>query len=705
MSRKRPLSTEQPADSIFLGTALSSSSEYAPVWKQDARDEQGRKRFHGAFTGGFSAGYFNTVGSKEGWQPSQYISKNGKGKKLTPEDFMDEEDLADIRQNETLVAASSLKSRADPATGAQDLFGIIALAKSNDESSGIALLRKLGWKPGYGIGPLTETVIEGRKVMMPPKLAAASLHLQTKQGKQGLGFAEDSPVSLLSSLEAESGESPAAGSKSSLPAASTITKKKSTGIGTGVLADYEDNEEDEDPYEIKPIKYDKSIGSKKSAKKVQAKKPSTAARNSSLVYTSSKILSKMPRHCSDGRPPLSGFVLSSAPPLSSWNSLMAKYGPPDIPSSFVSGILIMKDPNTIVTPKMIAEYRSQHVERQKLPSSLPPDAARDAEQRKSDRSQLSAADRSRLLGESANKGKSVFDFMTPEQREKLVKLTGNTNLPPAKSERDRLMAESAQKSSVPDDNALIHLIPLIGRDTALAALSRAAFLPYGDNPDKRQRYKTYLEANAEMVDVERILSPLAGRRRGVSDGEAGTMDREDWQKELREFKKSAELFKPLSGMLANRFTSSSSSSSNQMPVNSDDDVVILQGGSASAPSSAPVDERKQAAEMGMYGSLTRRVEFWSPSRLLCKRFGVPPPLSLLENVDDGGTTSIAMKATAPRATELVSDTVLKNIAADADLKVDLDAITTTATNIEPERNEALERPKAPSDLFAAIFGD
>ena len=30
-------------------------------------DEQGRRRFHGAFTGGFSAGYYNTVGTKEGW--------------------------------------------------------------------------------------------------------------------------------------------------------------------------------------------------------------------------------------------------------------------------------------------------------------------------------------------------------------------------------------------------------------------------------------------------------------------------------------------------------------------------------------------------------------------------------------------------------------------------------------------------------------
>lgn len=34
--------------------------------EQYVTDEQGRRRFHGAFTGGFSAGYYNTVGSKEG---------------------------------------------------------------------------------------------------------------------------------------------------------------------------------------------------------------------------------------------------------------------------------------------------------------------------------------------------------------------------------------------------------------------------------------------------------------------------------------------------------------------------------------------------------------------------------------------------------------------------------------------------------------
>lgn len=41
-----------------------------PLHEQTVKDEKGRyQRFHGAFTGGFSAGYFNTVGSKEGECP------------------------------------------------------------------------------------------------------------------------------------------------------------------------------------------------------------------------------------------------------------------------------------------------------------------------------------------------------------------------------------------------------------------------------------------------------------------------------------------------------------------------------------------------------------------------------------------------------------------------------------------------------------
>lgn len=43
-----------------------SNTQPLRIEEQVVKDEKGRKRFHGAFTGGFSAGYFNTVGSKEG---------------------------------------------------------------------------------------------------------------------------------------------------------------------------------------------------------------------------------------------------------------------------------------------------------------------------------------------------------------------------------------------------------------------------------------------------------------------------------------------------------------------------------------------------------------------------------------------------------------------------------------------------------------
>lgn len=57
---------------------VSDAGQFVPEWKQEVRDEKGRRRFHGAFTGGFSAGYFNTVGSKEGiYMESCYLKRSG----------------------------------------------------------------------------------------------------------------------------------------------------------------------------------------------------------------------------------------------------------------------------------------------------------------------------------------------------------------------------------------------------------------------------------------------------------------------------------------------------------------------------------------------------------------------------------------------------------------------------------------------------
>ncbi|KAJ1925192.1 hypothetical protein IWQ60_004720 [Tieghemiomyces parasiticus] len=171
MSRKRPHGTpshaEQPhayseddADLAGIGTGFDEPlarehwahkgdsvlpyEDYRPAWQIEARDEQGNRRFHGAFTGGFSAGYFNTVGSKEGWAPQAFYSSRSRkrrqkvdteataaampgnvqdrnqpsatvARQLTQsiDDFMDDEDKRD-RQERLLSAATDRSSSGVP---------------------------------------------------------------------------------------------------------------------------------------------------------------------------------------------------------------------------------------------------------------------------------------------------------------------------------------------------------------------------------------------------------------------------------------------------------------------------------------------------------------------------------------------------------------------------------------------------------------
>ncbi len=89
--RKYGEAAVQAKDSTRGSTSSSSSSSKALVLAQSKNallkpedqmvfDEQGRRRFHGAFTGGFSAGYYNTVGSKEGWTPSTFVSSRDRAR-------------------------------------------------------------------------------------------------------------------------------------------------------------------------------------------------------------------------------------------------------------------------------------------------------------------------------------------------------------------------------------------------------------------------------------------------------------------------------------------------------------------------------------------------------------------------------------------------------------------------------------------------
>nr|CAI5844900.1 unnamed protein product [Callosobruchus analis] len=84
------------------------------VEEQIATDSHGRRRFHGAFTGGFSAGFFNTVGSLEGWTPNDFKSSRTEKAQVMvqkPEDFMDDEDVGEFG-----IAPKTIKATRDYST-------------------------------------------------------------------------------------------------------------------------------------------------------------------------------------------------------------------------------------------------------------------------------------------------------------------------------------------------------------------------------------------------------------------------------------------------------------------------------------------------------------------------------------------------------------------------------------------------------------
>ncbi|KAH8268741.1 hypothetical protein KR018_000452 [Drosophila ironensis] len=140
---------------------------------QIVKDENGKRRFHGAFTGGFSAGFWNTVGSQEGWTPQTF--KSSRAEKAAPralqrpEDFMDKEDLGEfgiapqgIRTRDEFAKGDEEQQRQrgrklrHPELGTETIPGrpvLEQLLRPVRDKVAVRILKSMGWKPGQGVGP------------------------------------------------------------------------------------------------------------------------------------------------------------------------------------------------------------------------------------------------------------------------------------------------------------------------------------------------------------------------------------------------------------------------------------------------------------------------------------------------------------------------------------------------------------------------
>ncbi|XP_059486482.1 G patch domain-containing protein 1 [Neocloeon triangulifer] len=159
------MGSEQEANYTVYGTQLEELTEDdlwakkpIPIEEQIATDKQGRRRFHGAFTGGFSAGYFNTVGSEEGWTPTTFKSSRAekaaaKFAQQRPEDFMDDEDQEVFGIAPKVLRARQEYKKASTTRSATTTGLLDSLLKPVRDTVGVVLLKRMGWKPGQGVGP------------------------------------------------------------------------------------------------------------------------------------------------------------------------------------------------------------------------------------------------------------------------------------------------------------------------------------------------------------------------------------------------------------------------------------------------------------------------------------------------------------------------------------------------------------------------
>lgn len=138
-----------------------------PAWKQEVTDEEGRRRFHGAFTGGFSAGYYNTVGSKEGWTPQTFTSSRKNRAEVKQQslfNFLDDDEKAEMEgrlgtsmQYDTFgfTAAEVARKQAEkeqkqrPSAIPGPVPDEVVLPVT--DSIGLTLLQKMGWRRGRSI--------------------------------------------------------------------------------------------------------------------------------------------------------------------------------------------------------------------------------------------------------------------------------------------------------------------------------------------------------------------------------------------------------------------------------------------------------------------------------------------------------------------------------------------------------------------------
>ena len=590
---------------------------------------------------------------------------------------MDEEDLVEQAETQKLQTSGAFAGLGAANTDHAASDGLMSLFGSSNSTIGVKLLQKMGWKEGQGVGPkvrrkarVDESGVVDRDTHLFAPENSRMITFVKKNDTKGLGFEGELSLAKSSALATPSGDSDDDTSpfkRLSIGRSKATAERKGhkkTGFGVGILNDTGSDEED--PYEIGPrISYNRVIGEKKPKKKAARASLPNPLLASRPVFISKKESERKAasgfRKCHDGKLPLEGFILSTSTDTTGGSI----YSIPEIPEGWQSA------------------KKSSTGENQTKPFQSTADAAK--------ASTLDPKARAALLGEAALPGKSVYDFLSPAARNRIATASGKQNLPAALNEAP---PEAFRKSEAQKAKDVWNMVPELDKELAAAALSRgvSGWMPYAEDEPKRDRYRSFLTLRAGLSDKLPDRAPQT------------TV--EEWVREMQEFAHAARVFKPMTGMMASRFTSSSTT----MGSTSSDAPLI------SKPEPKPEDPAEAAAKMGMYGPMTRSIHEFFPTRLVCKRFNVKPPSHV--TIDPGAAPGDVAPGEADRQRlEIVSKSAIDEMLSHARFSSGgfeggtEEKSSGTSTYVRPseelvdvERNEALEGERPGDAVFKAIFG-
>ena len=575
-------------------------------------DERGRRRFHGAFTGGYSAGYFNTVGSKEGWAPSTFKSsrsgRDGSGgggggggasgggggaqkrRVQTVEDFMDEEDRSDIGFAPKHVTTTNEYAVAEkrPANLAPDGFlegaNLSELVLSNENSVGKKLLQQMGWREGQGIGP---------RVASRPRNKAEK---QSRWGDEHAAGKTFAPVEVELSMDSYPakdnlhgvGYRPMSNADFNLDAG----QKKRYGAGFGVGAMEMDDEDVYDEASGDKSEYDRFAGGPAGDDAAAPNAPGRhlfrpksssggragigrsggggGSRGGTFAASSSSSASRAAAAAAEKRHQQSVIDTlfgSNEPPLRGFRAASVrldhkkKYPPEPVPPGF-NPFHVFAEPGPAFSQHASTVNRSET-------------GGVGGTHR-----QLSAKDRMTILGEQPIPTRTITLEPPRQQQQTSEDPALPARPPPPKS---TLTSKDAMKPGV--------------------------FRPFRKEPEKEARYMAYLD-NVPFDNAH--LPP------------------HDRQREVEQFVQAAKMYRPAVGAMASRFAPAADDNAND---------GSKDGGAASRKAGAgerlhqpagdlkekAIDARSNAVDLNMFGRMTRESHEWHPASLLCKRFDLRDP--------------------------------------------------------------------------------